>query len=108
MTKGEVLGEEVEVAETPRSRARGLIGTDCLPARGGLFLRPCRSVHTFGMRYPIDVAFLDHQGRVLRTVENLPPNRVTSVVWRARGALELPAGKLKESGTERGDLLAIG
>lgn len=56
-----------------------------------LLLRPCRAVHTFGLREPIDVIFLGTQNRILRCVPRLAPNRV-AFHWRARAVLELPAG----------------
>ncbi len=107
VTKGTVLGGEIELADTPRSRARGLLGTHSLAPGEGMWLKPCRNVHTMGMRYPIDLAFLDHRFRVVRTVENLPPARISPLVWRARSVVELPAGRLRETGTEPGDILEV-
>ncbi len=107
ITRGTVLGSEIELADTPRSRARGLLGTYSLAPGEGMWLTPCRHVHTMGMRYPIDLAFLDCRFRVLRTAENLPPSRISPLVWRARSVLELPAGRLKETNTQLGDVLEI-
>jgi uncharacterized membrane protein (UPF0127 family) len=104
-SRGTVLGERVEVADTHRSRARGLLGGHPWEGRDGLLLVPCRNVHTFGMRCPIDVAFLDAGGRVLLAVEGLRPGRLSPLALRARSALELPAGRLRETGTLPGDLL---
>jgi uncharacterized membrane protein (UPF0127 family) len=86
----------VEVPMTPRERIRGLIGRPPVPM---LFER-ARSVHTFGMREPIDVAFLDRNHRVIR-VTTVPPRRI---VWslRAHHVLEVPAG----SELRRGDRLS--
>ena len=61
-TRGIVLGEEVRTAETFLSRLVGLLGTAAIAEGEGLWIVPCRSVHTLGMRYPIDVAFLDARG----------------------------------------------
>ena len=72
-----------------------------------MLLRPCRNVHTIGMRYPIDVAFLDKEDIVLKVVHGLRPGRISPVAWRARCALELPAGRLRETSTEPGDHLSI-
>ncbi len=69
-------GEVVAAAEVPtgaRGRARGLLGRDGID--GVMVLRPCRHVHTFRMRFPIDVAFCDRVGTVLR-VRTLPPGRM--------------------------------
>jgi uncharacterized membrane protein (UPF0127 family) len=69
-------------------------------------LTPCRSVHMFGMRYPIDVAFLDRHGVVVATYSGLPPGAGTPWHRRARHALELPDGALAATGTSVGDRLS--
>src|SRR5437763_14270147 len=86
--EGDVLAT-VEVSDGPIRRARGLLGRDGI--EGGLVLRPCRQVHTIGMRFPIDVAFCDRHGVVLRTA-TVAPWRVTRVVWRAGLVVEAAAG----------------
>jgi uncharacterized membrane protein (UPF0127 family) len=85
---GEVLAT-AEVAADARARRRGLLGRDEID--GVLVLRPCRHVHTFRMRFAIDVAFCDVNGLVLRTC-TLPPGRMSPVVWRAAFALEAGDG----------------
>lgn len=98
--EGEVLAS-VEDARTRRARLRGLLGRD--GCDGVLRLR-ARSVHTFGMRFPIDVAFCDRDGVVVRIV-TLPPNRVTRPVLRAPIALEAEAGAFRRWGIRPGDRL---
>jgi len=85
-------GLTVLQAGTPRSRLLGLALLDDLPSRQALLLPGCSSVHTFGMRFAIDVAFLDRVGRVLRLVCALPPGRMA---WcpGARAVLETRAGE---------------
>jgi uncharacterized membrane protein (UPF0127 family) len=104
-TRGILLGDRVRTARTFLSRFVGLLGTAAIADGEGLWIVPCRSVHTLGMRYPIDVAFLDARGVVVGILERLPPNRVGSLVRDARGALELPAGTLAATGTSAGDRL---
>lgn len=70
-----------------------------------LILRPAKQVHTFGMRYPIDVVFLGGGGRVLRVVREMQPKRLTRVVLRARAVVELPAGEA--AGVAVGDRLIV-
>ncbi|MHB8781330.1 MAG: DUF192 domain-containing protein [Candidatus Geothermincolia bacterium] len=106
LTRRTCLGD-LKVAASRRERRRGLLGTDGLRRGDGLVLRPCRSVHTFGMRYPIDVIFLDREGRVLRVIGRLRPRRMTLPVWRAATALELPAGTAESTGTRPGDRLEL-
>ena len=105
LERDSVLGERVEMAETWWSRLRGLLGHPALERSEGLLIRPCRAVHMVGMRYPIDVAFLDPGGRVLAAYAELAPGRLSRYHRRATAALELPAGTLAASGTLVGDRL---
>jgi uncharacterized membrane protein (UPF0127 family) len=104
-TRGIVLVDKVRTADTFLSRLVGLLGTAAIADGEGLWIVPCRSVHTLGMRYPIDVAFLDARGVVVGILEGFPPNRVGRVVRDARGALELRSGILAATGTVPGDRL---
>ena len=103
LREGEVLAA-VDVAESFGDRLRGLLGREGLD--GALVLRPARSVHTLGMRFPIDVAFCDRDLVVLDTV-SLPPYRMTLPRWRARCVLEAEAGAFERWRLRRGDRLEI-
>lgn len=100
----------VRSAGTARQRMRGWLGADAPrdDAGGpcGLWIEPCRSVHTVGMRFPIDVAFIARDGGVVHTIAGLRPWRVTAPVRHAAGVLELPAGALAALQLERGDLVS--
>lgn len=100
---GEVLAS-LEVATNPRRRARGLLGRDGID--GALLIPKCRSVHTFGMRFPIDVAFLDKEQRVVKVV-TLGRSRMTAPVWSARSVVEAEAGSFREWGLRCGDELEV-
>jgi len=104
-TREIVLGDKVRTAGTFLARLVGLLGTAAIADGEGLWIVPCRSVHSLGMRYPIDVAFLDARGVVVGILEGFPPNRVGRVVRDARGALELRSGILAATGTVPGDRL---
>jgi uncharacterized membrane protein (UPF0127 family) len=91
---GLVIASKVELAGDARSRSRGLLGRDSLPAGEGLWIVPCPMIHTFFMRFSIDVLFLDKEMRVVRVMEDLKPWRLSPWVWRAHSVLELPAGAL--------------
>ena len=81
-------------------RRRGLAGLDGLPANRALHLRPCRAVHTFGMRFALDLVWLDGARRVVRVDRGVPPRRQRACL-RARSVVELRAGdadRLLESG----------
>ena len=100
---GDVLAS-AEVACTARARRRGLLGRDGID--GALVLRPCRSVHTFFMRFPIDVAFCDREGTVLRTC-SLRPWRLSPIVARAGFAIEAEAGAFERWRLRAGDRLEV-
>jgi hypothetical protein len=102
---GLVLARRAVWAGTGAERRRGLLGRTELGADEGIYIVPCEWVHTFGMKFPIDVAFLDRNGKVLSLQRNLRPRRLSKLVWRAEGVLELAAGRLAETETAVGDLL---
>ena len=89
----------LEVATTRSARRKGLLG--CQGIEGAMLLSPARSVHTFGMRFAIDVAHLDSEMCVL-TVTTMKPGRIGRVLWRARHVLEAEAGSLRRFGIDPG------
>ena len=96
-------GEVLAAAEIPhgsRGRSRGLLGRDGID--GVLVLRPCRNVHTIGMRFAIDVAFCDRSGQVLKTV-TIGPRRISPLVLRAACAIEAEAGAFDRWNLRVGD-----
>ena len=84
----------------------GLLNRKTLTSGEGLLLDRCYGIHTIGMRFPIDVLFLDKELHVIRAVEALPPFR-TCVVRQAIYVLELPIGAIRSSGTETGDQIQV-
>lgn len=100
-----VLAGRLRTAGSAPGRMRGLLGRDPLGHGEGLLLSPCKQVHTFGMRYPIDVVFCDAQWRVTRVVRDMRPWRVSRIEWQARTAIELPPGAA--SGVAVGDRLLV-
>ena len=103
---GSVLAADLEAALDSRSRRRGLLGRDGLAEHHALVLAPCNAVHTFFMRFPIDVLFVARDGRVLKIVERIGAWRVAASL-RAFATIELPAGALRRAGVARGDCVAI-
>jgi len=101
--EGDVLAA-AEVAAGRRARRRGLRGRDALD--GAFVLRPCRNVHTFGMRFTIDVAFCDRDGIVLKT-RCMRPWRVSPFVARAALAIEAPSGAFERWGLRVGDKVEV-
>jgi uncharacterized membrane protein (UPF0127 family) len=82
---------QVRIADTFTARGLGLLVGAPLKATEGLLIAPCASIHTIGMRYPIDVVFLDAQARILRVCPDVRAGRMRFAP-RARGVLELRAG----------------
>lgn len=95
------------LANTFWTRLKGLMGKRALPEGFGLLLKNESAIHSFGMRVPIDVAYLDAQNRVLRVTTAMPPSRLGPLVRGARAVLELPAGTLEKSNTQQGDELEL-
>jgi len=100
--KGQTCLFEAWHAQTLWQRLRGLIAHPRLKRGEGLLITPCSSVHTIGMRYPLDLVFLDKHGNVLKCVAGLPPLRMAAA-RKARHTLELPTGSIAEAGIAVGD-----
>jgi uncharacterized membrane protein (UPF0127 family) len=106
-TRDKPLASRAERAESFTARFVGLMGKTDFPVGAGLQIAPCNSIHTFFMRIPIDVLFLDAELKVVHAVPAMPAWRATKIVWAAKSVLELPAGVLAESGTVVGDQLRM-
>jgi uncharacterized membrane protein (UPF0127 family) len=102
-TRGIVLAAQGLQAVSMGARMKGLLGRDDFPRGQGLIISPCNQIHTFFMRFPIDVIFLDARGRAVRTIAAVLPWRLTNLYLRAACVVELPAGVIEESGTQEGD-----
>lgn len=105
LSKNTCLGTKISVADSPRARMVGLLGTTDLKPDCGLLIFPTQAVHTFGMKFPIDVAFLDRNRKVVGMRKAVRPYRLTPIYWRAECVLELPVTTLDTSQTEIGDIL---
>ena len=101
------LADRATVADTFWRRLRGLLGRDGLTPGEGLVIVPCNSVHMLGMRFPLDVLYLDRAGTVLRVLPELRPGQFGPVVWRSHVAVELPAGTIAATGTVTGDRVVL-
>jgi uncharacterized membrane protein (UPF0127 family) len=108
-TRGTLVAENVRVARTHWSRLRGLIGTTHagFPPGQALWIVPCRGVHTFAMRFPLDLLYLDRARKVIDVHENVQPWRVAPLRFHAASVMELPPGAIRKSRTEIGDKVEI-
>lgn len=101
------ISEKILVADNMLSRLIGLMFRAQPPQKAeGLLLDPCNSIHTFFMRYPLDVAFLNSSNKVIKIIRDLKPWRMTWVYFRASKTLEVPAGKLPTD-LKEGDILEV-
>ena len=103
-TRGTILATHLETAATSASRNKGLLGRNGLAPGEGLWIVPCESVHTFFMRFPIDLVYLDRQKRIRKVRNAVGPWRL-SACFPAHSVIELPAGTIHATRTQRGDTL---
>jgi uncharacterized membrane protein (UPF0127 family) len=89
------------------ARIKGLLGRKSILPGEALLLKPCNGIHTFGMRFAIDVIFLDRKNRVMAVTKDLRPNRLTRLYLHAAGVLELPPGTVEATATAIGNEIAI-
>lgn len=102
-TRRTLVGDDVRLVDTWVGRLRGYLGRD-RPRKGqGILLFPCRAVHTYGMGFPLDVIFLDHEGRVLEVAADLSPGTRSGPVKEAEYVLEVPPGTIEDTQTRVGD-----
>jgi uncharacterized protein len=106
-TSGKNLALNLAVADTLFTRLKGLLGRSALPAGQGLWIKPCNSIHTFGMKFPIDVVFLDKGSRVVGVAKTLRPNRISRIYCGAASVIELPAGTIDAAQTKLGHQLKV-
>ncbi len=107
VTRGTVLATQMEPAHTGATRRKGLLGRDGLNPGGGLWIAPCESVHTFFMRFAIDLVYLDRKNNIKKVRSSVGPWRM-SACFAAHSVLELPAGTVRATQTEAGDAVEIG
>lgn len=104
VTRGTALGSLVEIADTGRTRRKGLLGRRSLSAGEGLWITPCESVHTWFMQFPIDLVYLNRERRIEKLRSDVVPWRLSACL-SAGSVLELAAGSIRASESEQGDLV---
>ena len=104
---GICLADNLVLANTALKRLRGLIGRQALAPNEALWLRPCNGIHTFWMRFAIDVIFVDRQLRIVKLVENIRPFRLTLPAAQAASVIEMPAHTISQHNLRCGDELRV-
>lgn len=102
----QVLAQQLEFAADSRTRRRGLLGRAGLAPHAAMIIAPCNAIHTFFMRFTIDVVFANREGYVLRLCPNLRPWRMAMAI-RGFAAIELAAGSIGAAGLRPGDQLGL-
>jgi hypothetical protein len=105
-TRSTELADQAELAHSGPKRSKGLLGRTGLGRGEGLWIVPCEAVHTFFMRFPIDLVYLDRKLRIKKIRDSVGPWRI-SFCLPAHSVIELPAGTIRNSRTECGDILEI-
>jgi uncharacterized membrane protein (UPF0127 family) len=106
ITRGIVLADSADLADTSEKRRTGLLKHSELKPGEGLWIVPCESVHSFFMKFTIDVLYLDRANKVRGMRNKMKPWRVSACL-PAHSVLELPAGMIDQTGTQKGDQLAL-
>ena len=106
-TKNTVLAEDVIAADTFFTRIKGLLGKKEFKKGQALILKSCNSIHTFFMRFPIDVLFVDKNSTVIKAIYPLKPFRLTGIYFNATFAIELPVNTIQSTLTFEGDKLFL-
>ncbi len=98
---------KVELADSFLKRFKGLMFRKSMPSDYALLLSPCNAIHTFSMRFPIDVVYLDRDSRVVYIEKSMLPNKIGKTIKAAVKVLELNSGVAEELGIKMGDTLEI-
>jgi uncharacterized membrane protein (UPF0127 family) len=106
ITRGVVLADGADLADTSAKRRTGLLKHTELKPGEGLWIVPCESVHSFFMKFTIDVVYLDRTKKVRGLRRNMKPWRLSAGLL-AHSVLELPAGAIEQTGTQKGDQLTF-
>ena len=104
VTRDQELADRADIADTSAKRRTGLLKHTGLEPGEGLWIVPCEGVHTFAMKFTIDVVFLDKKRKIRKIRPNMVKSRI-SLSLLAHSVLELPAGTLDRTGTQKGDQL---
>jgi uncharacterized membrane protein (UPF0127 family) len=106
VTRQVEIADCIEIADKGKRRRKGLLGRSGLAIGEGLWIVPCEAVHTFGMKFPIDLVYLDRTNRVVKTRSHVGPGRLSACL-SARSVVELPSGTVQGKVIQRGDILEL-
>ncbi|WHH60533.1 DUF192 domain-containing protein [Petroclostridium sp. X23] len=102
-----IIADQAVMAQTFITRLRGLMFRERLNESEALIIQPCNMIHTFGMRFAIDALFVNKENKVEHMIENLHPNKISAMVFKAVKVVELPAGAIHNANIQKGDMIFI-
>ena len=102
---GQVIASRVKIAQDFKSRSIGLLNRISLDEDEALLIKPCNAIHTFFMKFPIDVLFLDKKGKIVKIRHSLQKSRFSGNMLRAYMTLEMAPGKLRKIQINQGDII---
>jgi uncharacterized membrane protein (UPF0127 family) len=94
---GSEIASSLKITKNFFQRMKGLIGRDSIKEGEALFIKPCKSIHTFGMKFKIDAIFLDKENKVIALKKDLKPNRLSPIYLKASSVIELPSGTIDKA-----------
>lgn len=103
---GRVVATQLQTAFDSATRRKGLLGRTSMPGNAALFIAPCNGVHTFFMRFPIDIVFAGRDGRVVKVCHSVRPWRL-ALAFSAFATIELAAGVAGAAGVQKDDRLRL-
>ena len=106
-TKEIVLAESAILADTPFKRIKGLLGRKFLEDKEALIIKPCNSIHTFFMNFPIDVLFVDKKNKIIKIITGLKPFRLSPIYILSSYVVEFPVGVVSANTAVVGDAISI-
>jgi hypothetical protein len=106
-TKNTVLAEDTIIADTFFTRIKGLLCKKEFKKGQALIIKPCNSIHTFFMHFPIDVLFVDKHNQVIKVISSLRPTRLTPIYFNSAFVVELPTGTAQSTLTSKADTISI-
>lgn len=102
-----ILTHKLSVAFSAPERMRGLLGKSHLDSDAALWIKPCKSIHTFFMKFSIDAVFIDSDFKITSIYRDLKPWKTTSIQWFAQSVVELPTGTVNKFNLKLGEHLHV-
>lgn len=107
LENAQIIAESIESANTFFKRLKGLMFRQELSPGSGIYLYPCNAIHTFFMKFPIDVLYIDKDWRIVGMEEHLQPGKVGKKFSAATSVIELESGSIRLNSIQRGQIVKL-